>query len=84
MLAKNDSIETLYVYGHLNENEINSYLKEGYRIGSPLYIERERRLVTKEQRNSIITLLSKWENKQELECMSDRDLLKIYQSYLEV
>lgn len=84
MLAKNNSIETLYVYGHLNENEINSYLKEGYRIGSPLYIERERILVTKEQRNSIITLLSKWENKQELERMSDRDLLKIYEYYLEV
>ena len=83
MLAKNNSIETLYVYGHLNENEINSYLKEGYRIGSPLYIERERRLVTKEQRNSIITLLAMWESKQELERMSDRDLLKIYEYYLE-
>ena len=84
MLAKNNSIETLYVYGHLNENEINSYLKEGYRIGSPLYIERERILVTKEQRNSIITLLAMWESKQELERMSDRDLLKIYEYYLEV
>ena len=83
MLAKNNSIETLYVYGHLNENEINSYLKEGYRIGSPLYIERERRLVTKEQRNSIITLLAMLESKQELERMSDRDLLKIYEYYLE-
>ena len=84
MLAKNNSIETLYVYGHLNEKEINSYLKEGYRIGSPLYIERERILVTKEQRNSIITLLAMWESKQELERMSDRDLLKIYEYYLEV
>ena len=83
MLARNDDYESLYVYGHLNEKEINSYLNEGYRLGSPLYIEKERRLVTKEQRNSIITLLSMWENKQELECMSDRDLLKIYQFYLE-
>ena len=84
MLAKNDDYESLYVYGHLNEKEINGYLNEGYRLGSPLYIEKGRILVTKEQRNSIITLLSMWENKQDLECMSDRDLLKIYQSYLEV
>ena len=83
MLARNDDYESLYVYGHLNEKEINSYLNEGYRLGSPLYIEKGRILVTKEQRDSIITLLSMWENKQDLECMSDRDLLKIYQFYLE-